>query len=338
MSDGSRNPPADHLATEDEIGRLLSEAGMRQGPPADRAERVQRVVLDECRAVSRARRRRHRFAVGSAVLAAAALLLMAVGLRTPQEEAAPTPVVSPIATIDRVAGEVRRVAADRSVQTFAPATGDALRIDDSLETGAAGRVSVLAGANVSVRLDAASRIRFRSAADIVLERGTVYVDNQAASQHVSIHTALGVVRDIGTQYEVRLGANALRVRVRSGRIELNHEGNVVSADRGIQITLENGVVRRQTADVYGPEWAWTEPLATNLSIEGRRLDDVLARLCREHGWTLRYADDALARQASTIILTGTVEGLPPEEALQVVIAISGLESRLERGELLVRRP
>jgi hypothetical protein len=126
--------------------------------------------------------------------------------------------------------------------------------------------------------------------------------------------------------------------VRSGRIELNHEGNVVAADRGAEITLENGVVRRQAVEVYGAEWAWTESLATSLAIEGRRLDEVLTRLSREHGWTLRYADDALARHVSTVILTGTVEGLRAEEALKVVIAISGLDYRFERGALLVTRP
>ena len=204
MIDGSHNPVGDPAA-DDEVGRLLRKAGMRQDPPADRAERVRRVVLDECRAVARARRRRQQFVTGSVVLAAAALLLIAVRLRTPAERGrsrrlSSHPSPPSIASQERSAvsrGQGRS-------KTLPPAAGDTLRADESLETGAEGRVSVLAGADVSVRLDAASRIRFRSAGDIVLERGTVYVDNQAGSDHVSVHTPLGVVRDIGTQYEVRL--------------------------------------------------------------------------------------------------------------------------------------
>ena len=52
---------------------------------------------------------------------------------------------------------------------------------------------------------------------------------------------------------------------------------------------------------------------------------------------MRYADAALAREASGIVLHGSVNGLPPREALDVAITTSGLQHRLESGELTVFR-
>ena len=72
-------------------------------------------------------------------------------------------------------------------------------------------------------------------------------------------------------------------------------------------------------------------------MEGLALSVFLERIAREHGWQLRYADAALASEASGIVLHGSVNGLPPREALAVAITTSGLSHRLENGELDVFR-
>ena len=63
----------------------------------------------------------------------------------------------------------------------------------------------------------------------------------------------------------------------------------------------------------------------------------LERVAREHGWVVRYADPGLAAEASQIILHGSVSGLAPHEMVDVAIAASGLQHRLEGGELFVTR-
>ena len=78
-------------------------------------------------------------------------------------------------------------------------------------------------------------------------------------------------------------------------------------------------------------------LAPPLEIEGVALSAFLERIAREHGWDVRYRDAALAREATTIVLHGSVNGLSPREALDVAIATSGLQHRLENGELTVFR-
>ena len=73
-------------------------------------------------------------------------------------------------------------------------------------------------------------------------------------------------------------------------------------------------------------------------MEGRPLRAFLEHTAIEEGWTLRYADPAVAEAAGRIVLHGSVEGLRAEEALDVALATSGLEYRLRDGEILVSRP
>ena len=53
---------------------------------------------------------------------------------------------------------------------------------------------------------------------------------------------------------------------------------------------------------------------------------------------LRYADSEAADVAKRVILHGSVDGLTAEDALQAVLATSGLEHTLRAGDLLVSMP
>jgi hypothetical protein len=65
---------------------------------------------------------------------------------------------------------------------------------------------------------------------------------------------------------------------------------------------------------------------------------LLEYLSREHGWELRYDDEALARDASRIVLHGSVEGLDAHDTLEVALTTAALSYRLEHGTLRVSRP
>jgi hypothetical protein len=67
----------------------------------------------------------------------------------------------------------------------------------------------------------------------------------------------------------------------------------------------------------------------------RPLRAFLEHLAREQGYTLRYADPAVADAAARIILHGSVERLQPAEALDVALATSGLRYHLRGGDLVV---
>jgi ferric-dicitrate binding protein FerR (iron transport regulator) len=195
-----------------------------------------------------------------------------------------------------------------------------------------------------VRFDHGSRARLVSASVLELGAGAVYVDSgrqsPASRNALEVHTSFGVVRDIGTQFEVRLSNSSLRVRVRSGVVEVRRgvRGDDVSSARpGTELTLGPTGASSRAVMAYGPEWAWAASLAPAFEIEGRTLGAFLEYLCREQGWTLAYEDPKLTLEASGIILHGQTTGLQPSEALAVVLATTGLTHRFEDGALVVAR-
>jgi ferric-dicitrate binding protein FerR (iron transport regulator) len=166
----------------------------------------------------------------------------------------------------------------------------------------------------------------------------VYVDTERESGRFEVRTPLATARDIGTQFEVRVLDDSVRLRVRTGAVELTDRGRSVTGRGGTEITWSGaGAVSRPIAP-HGPDWEWAALVGPPPQIEGAALSDFLARVGREHALDVRYADPALGREASDIILHGSVDGLSWRDSIGVAIRTSGLQHRLEGGELLVSRP
>ena len=325
---------------EETTGRLLRIGGMRADVPMDREGRVKRAFLDECSAVAHARVVRRRIVTVAAVFSLAAGVIVGVRVWWPREV---MPTVQPIvATVERLEGGGGRlnVPGDSTAGTpIGPA--DTLRAGARIETDANGRIGLRLSHGVSLRLDHGSRARLASASAIELGAGAVYVDSgsPASTGALEVHTSFGVVRDIGTQFEVRLTDSSLRVRVRSGVVEVRRGSRAdqgVSARPGTELTFGPTGVSSRPLVAYGPEWTWAASLAPAFQIEGRTLGAFLEHLCWEQGWTLAYADPKLRLEASGIILHGPTMGVA-SEALAVVLATTGLTHRLEDGNLVVAR-
>ena len=221
--------------------------------------------------------------------------------------------------------------------------GEPIHAGAVIDTGAgesASRTAIQLAGGQSMRLDTASRVRFESSASVTLERGAVYFDS-ASGASVEVRTALGVVRDIGTQFEVRLlsrpGAGpALRVRVREGAVVLERAGGSHHAIAGEELRLNaGGTVERGTSPLHGPEWDWVLDTAPAPQISGKPLADFLDWASREGGWKVRFADDATARAAADTVLHGDLQNLSVTEASSMVLHGSGLAYRLEGGTFVV---
>lgn len=319
------------------IARLLWLGGQRADVPADCEQRVKRAVLDEARAVARARRSRRGAIVAVVGLSMAAAALLMVRMTSSRIEN--FPLRAELATVERLEGDGGRVIVrGGSTAPVRLAVAGIIRAEDRIETGLFGRVGLRLPDNVSLRFDRASGGRLVSASRIELEAGAVYIDSGPDTPPLEVHTPFGIVRDIGTQFEVRVGVDALRVRVRSGIVEVRHGDVVSSARPGTELTLDHRGASTRAVLPYGSEWTWAAELGRTLTIEGQTLRAFVDHLCREQGWTAVYGDATLARDASGIILHGSAEGLQPTEALAVVLATTGLTYRLKDGELLITRP
>jgi ferric-dicitrate binding protein FerR (iron transport regulator) len=315
---------------------LLRLSGPRSPVPATRAARVRTTVHDAWKTRTRRRTSRRRTIVGAAVIGAAAVVLIAARFARSDREV--IPAGDPMAVVEQVIGTPQRVSYSRAGPTRTQlALNEVVRSGEWIETGTGARAGLRLADGASVRLDAASRLRALSARRIELAAGAVYIDSEGDAPGFEVLTPFATARDIGTQFELRLLASSVRLRVRTGEVELQDGTRLVSGRAGTEITLSaSGAVSRPLA-VYGSEWEWTAALTAPLDIEGMALAAYLDYLAREHGWVLQYSDQALAREATGITLHGSTAGLSAAEAAATAVAASGLRHRLENGTLFVQR-
>jgi ferric-dicitrate binding protein FerR (iron transport regulator) len=260
-------------------------------------------------------------------------------MRTPDNTTVAPPLVELVATSERIEGApvLRRTIGGRSVASpIVPNT--TVQTDDLVETDDASRVAMRTADGSSIRLDRRTHARVLSPQVIELIDGAVYVATADTSKGFEVRTPMGTLRDVGTQFEVRLDGPSLRLRVRTGLVEVHRGGQTTPARAGTEVTVAPTGIASTTIAIYGPDWDWTAQIAAPFAIEGKSLAAFLEHLAREQGWILRYPDPAIGRAATGIVLRGSVDGLPAQDALDVALATTGLQSRLEAGELIVFRP
>lgn len=318
---------------EDEVESLFHLAGRRP--------RLPEPVVAPIKAAARAAwlghlRRRVGRRAGVAGLAVAAGLLLALGLAL-REPPRPRPL-APLGRLEIEAGEVEVSGSQGERQV--------LTAGSVITTGAGGRAALRLAGGPSVRIDVESVVRIESAGVVALERGGAYVDSGPTSSGAAaleIATPLGMVRHLGTQFEVRLLGEPglddpveLRVRVREGTVLVERGGKTHEARAGGELLLRaDGAARRTAAPVGGEIWDWVQQTAPPLDIEGTTLAVFLDWVSRETGLPWRFADPALKQTAAGIVLHGSIAGLTPEEALSVVLPGCGLKPHRVEGALLL---
>lgn len=273
---------------DDAVARLLRMAGRRPAVETERMDRVRENVRAEWERNLR-RRRRVRVAVIGAALAAT---LAGVLLLRPSFTPAPANGVTLVA---------------RAIET----SPDEFR---SLDWNGA-----------TLRLDRNTRVILEERGVATLERGALYYSSDGNPGEVMIRTPLGDIQDIGTQFEVRLASDAVRVRVREGVVALRG----TTAEAGTELTASRMEIVRRPVAVSGEEWAWIERAAPPITLEGQKLAAVLERIAHEKGLRVRW--NGTPRDA---ILHGSVP-LNIDEALDAATGAAGVSYRIAGGELQV---
>lgn len=305
----------------DPIATLLQLAGRRPAVPADITARVRQAVREEWE--SRARRRtRMRFAMA----AAAVVVLVAGGLVMFRKTGTVSPAATPraiIASVETMSGGA--IGGDgRFVET-----GAQLRAGDAMETARGATASLRWGA-ATLRMDGGTHVRLDSSRGLFLDHGAVYVASNGA--RVVVSTPLGDVHDVGTEFEVRIDQDTVRVRVREGRVDLRRNGATHSAAAGVELAADaRGSVTQRAIPRSGSEWDWVVRAAPAMTLEGRTLRAVVDSVSREKGLTVVYA-----KGVGDARLHGSIP-LSPDEALNAALAASGLVARTDGDRLLVQR-
>lgn len=312
---------------------LVRLAGARPVPSAARAAAARAHVHAAWRAGVRRRRVR-----ATLLLAAAGLAALAVGIvgwRHARQAPAMTsaPAAQPASVVARLDAATSAVERESGSGWVRLAVGEALNSDTRVRT-AMGGAGFLAADGRSVRLAARSQLSWDAPDRLTLEAGAVYVDSGPVARvgaSFEVRTPRAAVRETGTQFEVRLDAQGLRVRVREGRVSAGGE----EAAGGTELWFDARGVTRRAVPVHGPEWSWVLSLAPALEMDGRTLHQLAGWAAREAGWELRYADAGSERRARVAVLHGSIRGLRPDEAVLAVIPSTGLAHRLGDGVLRI---
>ena len=240
-----------------------------------------------------------------------------------------------VASVTRAIGSVQ--ASDGAWGRWSRLTkSTAIHTGENLATGPRSRVALQLANGVSLRLDQDTRITFTNAGHVRLRAGAVYVDAgmfPGASRPLRVSTPAGVVWHVGTQYEARIVPRATRIRVREGRVDLiPTQGIPQSAHVGEELLVSTaGNVARSPFSPSDREWQWAANAAPSFDIDGRPVHEFLRWVGREVGREIVFATPESEAEAERVVLSGSVEGLGPAEALAAVLPTTRLRS-VERGD------
>ena len=332
---------------DETMERLLRLAGPRAPVPEDIAARVYDQVHREWQASSQppdgarvymhvrrewqkdaARRRYRRWALPVA-LAASVVIAVTMLLQPP-----------PPAPGSVSLGSVARVIGDRSAGTL-PAVGHPVHAGDVLVTGAGQKISVLINNVESLRLDQNTTLAVVAKDEFRLDSGRVYADTGNFTYRdggLVIHTALGSVTDVGTQFAVQTGGDGLDVAVREGRVDISRGAEEFVAVAGERLQLgRDDEPAVTTLEPHDPFWNWTVSLAPVFDIENKSLLDFLRWAARETGRELVFADNELRMSAMRTDLHGSVADFEPVEAVESVLAATNYRYRIQADRIVITR-
>lgn len=315
----------------DRLGELVQFAAGDAELAPESVERARGAVLAQFRQNQLRRRRRRRgwtlAALGVAAALVAALLL-------PVRLTAPT--ASAFASLQSTVGSVTLDGASADSLR----AGHAIPIGARIVTGADGRLALRMPSGDALRVDVDSDLLLASATELELRRGALYVDSgddsRRRSDSLSIRTAMGVARDIGTRFEVRVDGGSLRIRVRDGRVQLDGTRGSLEVEPGNELSVDaQGNVSRAALLPYGTAWDWLDGITPSIAIDGRPLRELLDWVARERGLRLEFADSGSEQAASRILLSGEIEGLSPDDALLAVLPTCRMTRSVESGILRI---
>lgn len=333
----------------DDVGRLIQLAGKRRPVPPHRAERVKVTARQDWRREVRGRSRRRHLAAAAGLAAA---VVLAAAMRVFWSGAG-GPDVAPVGpyVVEALAGSAwSRVLADETSRALAAAAGDRIAVGSEFKTGHSGRAAVRLASGHSVRLDLQTIIRVLEDGSLALDQGAIYIDSGiraggagdgsrtgvGGSGALDVHTPFGVVREVGTQFEVRLEESNVRVRLREGAVMVRQGDQSHEVLAGTELYLGvGGSVTRSEISPYEAAWDWIAGVTPMPDVENRTVQAFLEWVARERGWTLSYADESVARAAGEITLSGMTSLLTLDEALEAVLLTSRMTHRVQDGSLMI---
>jgi hypothetical protein len=315
---------------DDQIQHLLQLAGNRPPVSDDVYQRVQSAVHLKWKKTVRTRIWNRRIMIGF-VTSVVVLSIYALSFRFVNRE---YPVA--IGLVENISGDVFVVSQKDSSHLLEKS--EMLMAGSKLETGEGGRLLVRLSTGASIRMDLRTLLRVTSGSSFFIERGGIYLDTHRKKVKLALSTPFGTITNQGTQFEVRVDQQMVRVRVREGSVLLERNGVPKTAGAGTEVAIDQkGKTTIGNTPGFGDQWSWISFIAPEFHLEGHSLQEFLQWIAHENGWTLQFAQDEIKTNASNIILHGSISGVLPEEMLAAVLPTCSLKYNLNDGVLKIMK-
>jgi len=320
---------------EDPLAELIRAAGRRAEPPAAYYASVEEAARTAWQAKLRTRKRTrftYAMAASIAIAACAVALVLVTGPRNQPQ----------VATAQILRGEVLRLSAETGTWDPLADSGTSIDSGDRLRTSSNSGAAFELSTGTSLRLGEETEILITAADAMTLAFGTAYIDTGPNVQKMalSIETPFGTVHDIGTQFELRATAAALRLRVRSGSVEVMRPGESVeqAAARDELEIPTAGSVRRSEIRSDDAEWNWIHALAVAPRGASNTILSYLEWIAREMGRELRFDTINTQFRAGMETWNHDLSGLTPLEVLELIEQGSDFNYQLlDDGAILLSR-
>lgn len=211
--------------------------------------------------------------------------------------------------------------------------GDELLLDGNSTLIAETATRLHGASGLELRLRPGTRLNWPAPGTLVLQTGTVYVDTDGA-ERLQVRTPLGVVSDIGTTFMVTVREGAMEVAMREGVTSIDTEHGIYTAragdHRGDVVTVDRDKVSSSIEPASAQRWAWIH--AVHPDYRQREVVALLRVIAADLGLGLAFASPAVEAAALQSRLEGDLTGLNPQQALDVVLATSGLARAAVSGD------
>ncbi len=335
MSEFSEGPPVD---SGDTLEQLLSHATVRPTPDSHDVAAARDAIHSEWRNFIAGRRSRQhvmRFAIAASVLITA---ISVFGLlRTPGVD------IVQVAAIQKSFGTIYLLS-EQSELLQAPRL-ETVHVGQTIVTSEDAGIALAWINGGSVRLNENTKVEFQDEKSIVLHSGQIYFDSRPAeliagatasgANAFTVITNQGSVTHTGTQFMTHVGADALVVSVREGRVSVDGSFYNGVASRGEQIVFRGS--RRPTIlniNDYGGAWDWVGQTSPPVDVNGKSVHVLLEWVCRELGFELEFVGDTVELAVRNELLIGRVDA-EPEAALRMRMATTAFTWRVENGVIYV---
>ncbi len=331
-NDSTRHDPRD-----EDIARLISAAGARPRLTELESARLRRAATAAWEAEVRRQRSRRRVAVSGVAASLLAVVAVAWWIGAAQQIAEPAPA---IADVVLTRGSLAASSTDGTVSHLR--AGDRVRVGDRLAAAPAAAAALELTNGVGLRIDGGTVIVMDAADALRLEAGRLYADSGGshdAGRSVTVRTTEAVIRDIGTRFQVIAANEQTRVLVRDGQVRVRSETAEVEAHPGDAVDVaDDGSMARDRVAADHPDWDWIQIVAAAPDIDGRPVIELLRWVAAEAGRTLVFADSGAEAGAARIVLSGSIKGLTPLQALDAMLQATDLRYALTaQGAIVVSR-